>query len=554
MILKFCKHKFFFKCGYNDREIPKKAGFTWDREFSLWVTEDIYKAYNLIRYADPITKIFIEWSIEHLENKILQSRAVDSSVHIPAPDGLEYRGYQKAGIQFAHERDNALIADDMGLGKTIQAIGVMNLQHFDHTLIVCPASVKINWQRELGKWLERTHISSIIYGSDQAGWVPPKVPMEYSIVFIINYDILHKHKEQIQSRTWDLLILDECQYIKNPDTIRAIMVTGGIQVIKGKGLDDDIRIKHKAIKAKKKIALTGTPIENRPKEFFTILNFLDPPTWPSFFKYAKQYCGAYLTKHGWDYSGASNLEELQTKVRSTLMIRRLKSEVLHELPPKIRQIIEIPVTGKYKKVLEKEKKKMKEYKQEVRELDSSAFQAAFEALAEVRHETALEKVPFVVDYIKDILETGEKVICFAWHKDVIEKIQKEFKGCVVLTGDTPVKKRQEYVDKFQTEKEVNLFIGNIQAAGTGITLTAATWVLFAEFVWAPGKITQAEDRPHRIGQKNTVNVRHLVLENSIDAHMIKLIMSKQDTIDQALDIPANGGDGYEEFFKTLFNF
>jgi SWI/SNF-related matrix-associated actin-dependent regulator 1 of chromatin subfamily A len=270
-----------------------------------------------------------------------------------------------------------------------------------------------------------------------------------------------------------------------------------------------------------------------------------------------RYCGAYNNGWGWDFSGSSNLGELQTTLRSTILVRRLKSEVLKELPDKVRQVIELPSNGA-KKLVEAEWEAWRAHKDRVEELqkrieeaavlkDVDAYRVAVKALqsemviafsemAKVRHDTAVAKIPMVVEHLTNVLESGNKAVVFVWHHDVVDALAKEFEGVsVVIDGRVPPSKRIELVDAFQMNPKIKLFIGSITAAGVGITLTAASHVIFAELDWVPGNVSQAEDRLHRIGQKDCVLVQHLVLEESLDAHMAKVIVKKQEVIETALD-------------------
>ena len=256
-------------------------------------------------------------------------------------------------------------------------------------------------------------------------------------------------------------------------------------------------------------------------------------------------------------TGSANLHELQTKLRGCIMIRRLKADVLTELPAKRRAVIELSQNGAAKAVkaeqegwaeyqdlledlrtrveLAKASDKAEDYEAAVEKLKKAAS-AAFTEMAKLRHATAVAKIPYVIGHINDSIEGGKKVIVFAWHKDVINALEVEFgERAVSVTGDTPMARRQDAVDRFQTDPECWVFLGNIQAAGVGLTLTASSHVIFAELDWVPGNVTQAEDRAHRIGQKEMVLVQHLVLEGSLDAKMARTIVQKQIVIDQALD-------------------
>ena len=520
MQLKYKNGWYWLKAGFTDRHKIQKAGFNWNRPKGLWFTTDPMIAFAFVDSAvDEETRKRLTDQMETMNACIGQSRAGKTTRDFKAPKGLKYFEFQKAGIAYALERDSTLIADQMGLGKTIQVIGVMNETRPKRTLIICPATAKINWQRELEKWLANFTLTGVVYG---------KNPWPNHPITIINYDILARFHAQLHKPVWDLVVVDESHYLKNPDTIRTLEVFGR----KSK------KRPRPPIRAKRKLLLTGTPIVNRPVELFPSLNYLDPATWSSFWRYAMRYCGAFNDGYGWDFSGSSNLEELMMKLRSTIMVRRLKKDVLQDLPDKIRQVVELPADGR-KTVLRVEKAKMKEYKKQVKDLSLPGNPMVFDSISAVRHETALAKVPAVVDYLKETIALGEKVVCFAWHRDVIDRIceafDKENIGNVKVYGATRPNVRQHHIDRFQRSEDIRLFVGNIMTAGTAITLTAASKVIFAELDWVPGNITQAEDRCHRIGQKDTVNAIHLVLEGSIDAYMANILVRKQEVIDRALD-------------------
>jgi len=484
-----------------------------------------------------------EWEVlwwkpdKKAEKTKVESKLVSTEIDLPIPEGLSYYPFQKAGIKFAMSKKSVLYSDQMGLGKTIQAIGTINTtKRPGKILVVSPKRVKLNWRKELQKWLIHDLSISVIETGDK--WVDGDV-------VIINYDLLKNYSKKIRSIKWNFIIIDEGHYLKNPKAKRTISLFG----------DGD---KIKPVEAKHKLILTGTPILNRPVEGFPLFNYLDPVEFRSFMSYAKKYCDAQQTQWGWDFSGASNGKQLQDKIRSLFMIRRLKSEVLSELPPKQRQVIEIPANGN-KSIVDKENAVTKEYEEKREELRIQAEKAKelenkdeynriirelkvttnvmFTKMSKVRHETAIAKIPDVCAHLENMFEQGiKKVVLFAHHRDVIEEIHKHFKDIsVTLVGGMSSEQSETSINEFQNNDKVKLFIGNIQAAGVGITLTAAHYVVFAELDWVPANMNQAEDRCHRIGQNESVLIQHLVLENSFDARMAQSITEKQEIIDDILD-------------------
>ena len=470
----------------------------------FWALWKVKKA-AIKKAGYTVSKIDDAWLVTHMvdDNAAIEdSVATNSDMQIPVPAGLEYLPYQKAGIAYAAGRKSTLIGDEMGLGKTIQAIGTINVTNPKTVLVVCPASLKLNWKNEMVKWLVSERTIDVVNGGGE------QIPSNPDVV-IINYDVLTKHAKALQSRTWDMVIMDEVHKIKNPKAKRTVVAVN--------------------IKAKRKVLLTGTPITNRPIELQPIAGYLDPESFGNFFYFAKKYAGAYKGRFGWDFSGSSNLDELQRRLRQSFMIRRKKDEVLKDLPAKVRQVIVLPSKG-YTQELTKEFDALSDAVEE-----TSFEEVSFEKMSEVRHEMALAKVNDVVDHLMDL---EHQVVVMAHHKDVVQGIKEGLeavgKTVVTLTGDCNQAHRQNSVDTFQAGK-ADVFIGTIGAAGVGITLTKASHVVFAELDWVPGNMSQAEDRCHRIGQEDSVLVQHLVVDGSIDARMAEALVGKQKVLDKALD-------------------
>jgi SWI/SNF-related matrix-associated actin-dependent regulator 1 of chromatin subfamily A len=307
------------------------------------------------------------------------------------------------------------------------------------------------------------------------------------------------------------------------------------------------------------VALTGTPILNRPIELWPILQLVAPEYWDpaglksqqivgvgegaGFFRYAKRYCDAKKEWHGrashWDFSGASNLPELQEKLRQSCMVRRLKADVLTELPPKRRQVIALNRNGSAD-AADAEWEALGDARAELEaygDIEKMKKGIAFEDISRARKDLAISKVDAVIEHVRECFESSDKIILFAHHHEVIGRLQDELRDYnpAVITGLTPAALRQGEVEKFQENPECRLFIGSIGAAGVGITLTASSHVIFAEIDWTPAMMSQAEDRAHRIGQLESVLVQVLVVEGSLDARMIELIQHKQMVADLGLD-------------------
>ena len=562
---------FVLECEYGERFLAKNAGLAWHAGErcrrarcaactqglgAVWWTKDLAKAVALVEYADSAARVSLmkragpalakaeaakkkeqrAQKVKKLQRSMTlrASAAEDSDINIPVPDGLDYLPYQRAGIAFALGRTGTLIADEMGLGKTIEALGVLNADlDVQRVLIVCPATLKLNWARECERWLTREF---------EIGVAGKSYPADADVV-IVNYDILGKWQTELRAQTWDVLIADECHYVKNRDAKRTKRLF--------------------KLKAKRQLFLTGTPILNRPAELFSIASHLCPDEFGHFWTYAKKYCAPIQTNFGWDTSGASNLDELHENLRGTIMVRRTKDQVLKELPPKRRQVIELN-SDSASKLIEAEREAWARHREQLGRLKQASrlpvegdahpkaaapelsdgeraelrkgVAEAFGELSKLRHSTALAKVPMVIEHIKAALEESPKIVLFAHHRDVVAALAAPFEECVVtLTGEHSPEQRQAAVDRFQADPECTLFIGSITAAGFGLTLTAASHVVFAELDWVPANMTQAEDRTHRIGQKNSVLVQHLVLQGSLDASMSRTLLRKQQVVNKVVD-------------------
>jgi SWI/SNF-related matrix-associated actin-dependent regulator 1 of chromatin subfamily A len=456
------------------------------------------------------------------------------TTNISCPSGLSYFPFQLEGIRFALEHAGTLLADEMGLGKCIQAIGVINtLPEPKRVLILCPATMRGIWKGELTKWLTRPARIAVA-GIEMA---PPSEAFSLHIL-ICNYDRLPQVLPILRTTKWDLAIYDECHYLKNPESRRSKIAL--------------------SIRAERRMALSGTPLQNRPIELFGVLSWLNPSDWPraSYFEYARRYCGARYNGFGWDLSGASNLCELNDRLRVGVMVRRIKTQVLPELPAKLRSVVELESDSNIRARVSAELWAFERWMEERSKGESGAvnrdesynaavkglarFQGtAHDNLAVARHQVALAKVPLVAAFVTELLRGGglQKVTVFAHHRDVIAGLAEallEFHP-VTLTGDTSAKERVKVINLFQTAPAVRIFIGNIVAAGQGITLApASSHCIFAELSWVPAEITQCEDRLHRIGTQDSVLVQHLVLSGSLDAIMARTLIAKQVVLDGVL--------------------
>lgn len=425
----------------------------------------------------------------------------------------QLREFQKEGVSFIEKNNgNAIIGDEMGLGKTIQVLSWLQLHPENRpAIIVVPASLKINWKNEAEKWMTNPEVQ-IISG------VSTNTPIVGKII-IINYDILDYWKNTLLQCPFTSLILDEVHYIKNKKTKRTKAVLALSK------------------KAKHVIGLSGTPITNRPVEFYNSLQLVDKTgEFSSFWKYAQRYCGAKHNGYGWDFTGSSNTLELNEKVKK-VMIRRLKKDVLQELPDKTFSHIPIDLDNwsEYKLAETNFIEYLKNTKgKEI--ADKAAGAETLVAIEKLKQLSFAGKLKHVLNWIEDFLESGDKLIVMAVHKNAIDAIMNKFPGISVkVDGSVSGVNRQKAVDEFQNNPNIKLFVGNIKAAGVGLTLTAASSLAFVELPWTPGDLDQASDRPHRIGQKNAVNVYYLLSQNTIEQKIANLIDKKREVLSQVLD-------------------
>ena len=601
---------FVLESNYYERHIPKNAKFRWHGlRYRKWWTDSIDIASNLSEYADETCKEELIYLKKKRDISVDLSRKSNIDIDFKKPEGLEYYPFQKVGIQYALTRNNTLFGDEMGLGKTVQAIGyINNKEDINKVLIVCPNSVKINWKRELEKWLVKYMVIEIA----SAKYFPD---IDTVNIVIANYETVRKYCYQPSTReineskkrdkeNLDKMIYDSCamkNIIENFDktvhigcnrkTITELIekhnyICNKIEKIKLK-IENDLYVntnyRHdiasfkwdllvvdechfiKSSKAQQskavykmnprhKLFLTGTPIVNRPFEIFPFLKYLDSETWKDKeYFFMKRYCNG-----SWKGSSTSTLPELQNKLRETILIRRLKRDVLTELPAKIRQVIEIEA-GELRQLLKEEKEiyekgeeerealqvklelaKVKdndeEYREAVKQL-KDVLSVHFSELARIRKETAERKIPYIIDFLDNILGNDNKVVFFCHHHVIIDELMKKYRKIAVKIDGriSDIDKRQQAIDSFQNNTNIKLFVGSIQASGVGITLTASSHVVFGELDWVPGNMQQAEDRCHRIGQSESVLVQLLVLAESIDAKMAHTIIKKIEIIEKALD-------------------
>jgi SNF2 family DNA or RNA helicase len=348
-------------------------------------------------------------------------------------------------------------------------------------------------------------------------------------------------------RPWDLAIFDEAQALKNPESLRSRAVLGE------RGLFHS---------AKRNLFLSGTPLENYPKEIWPLAAAMAPAKFGDWWDFAKRYCGLHAEERAgksiWVADGCTNHSELQQRLRTTFMIRRLKGDVLKELPPKRRQLILLDAQidwSKYPEFQRWQELHDQAYENALAHLESAKSEAEYRSAAkkletvtvpftecsDLRHKTALLKLPHCLRYTDELIASGlDCLVIYAHHRDVLEQIHEHYgdQSCVIF-GDTKISCRIPIVQEFQAGRK-KIFIGGLKAAGTGITLTRASTVVFFETDWNPATMAQAEDRLCRIGQEKMVHVIHPVLDGSLDANMVRKMLRKKEAVYRVLDRPEQG--------------
>ncbi len=441
--------------------------------------------------------------------------------------------HQIEGIAFLLGRRRALLADDMGLGKTRQSVlAMVEAEPVGPYLVICPASIKRNWARE---------INIVLPNAEPAIVGPaPLPPTDYQDWVIINYEILGKNLEQLLEFDWKGVVFDEAHYLKNYQSQRSKNASKLIKEI------SDEPVVH---------ALTGTPMTNRPRDLFPLLQILNHPLGKSFLSFAKRYCEAYQGDFGLVADGASNIEELTVQLHG-VMLRRTKDEVL-DLPPKVRTWLDVELhpyaIQHYNRLLQDFLHKFEspeeliglpesleltsEQRDEFEEsIDLTDVGNAMGRVTQVRRAIAFVKCRHTIKFVENALEQGEKVIIFTSFLNTMQRFQKHFKDrAVYVSGNVPIHQRQERVDRFQNDENIRLFIANMHIAGVGINLTAARQVVFNDLDWVPANHWQAEDRAYRIGQTGTVNVTYMIASGTVDSFVKTVLETKAALMDSIVE-------------------
>ncbi|RKO97469.1 hypothetical protein CXG81DRAFT_12522, partial [Caulochytrium protostelioides] len=418
----------------------------------------------------------------------------EMEARIPPTLFQKLRPFQRDGIQSAILKGGrVLIGDEMGLGKTVQALGLCSFfRPAWPVLIICPSSLRLTWAAEIQRWLELEpyRVQVLMTAKD--------VPDPFKEIVIVSYDLCSRAPlSGILTKTkYQIIVADECHYLKSRDAKRTKTI---VPMIKA---------------SQYAIMLSGTPALSRPMELYTQVTALVKLAFPSMGQYGQRYCDAKMTHFGMDYSGSSHLGELYWFLEKCVMIRRLKKNVLKELPPKTRQCIYLAALGQ----------------------DGGSGGLNDPRFMELYMMTGVAKIPAVIEYLRDVFHnTDKKFLVFAHHIEVLNALSKFVEtdlkvGYIRIDGSTPAAQRQELCDRFQTREDVRVAVLGIVAAGVGLTLHRADLVIFAELFWTPAQLMQAEDRAHRLGRQSHVDIKYILAKGTLDDRQWPLIQSKLEVI------------------------
>lgn len=519
------------------RSVKSLPSVTWDPPTKAWKVP-LAAIHDAIawgkKFGEPIAERVIALAsvMEKSKNEtIAASRAKDAEIEIPGLQG-ELLPYQRAGVKYAANAKRCFIADDMGLGKTMQAIATLEYVPDSYpAVVVCPPTLVLNWAKEYEKWLPHRHVATITNRKD----MPEKGTYD---VVVVGYSNIDHWQNELKGH--NAYVFDESHYAKTPTAKRTKAA---------------IKMARSAPKDGVVLCLTGTPITNRPAEYAAQLDILgNLKKFGGLWGFYRRYCAAFRDRFGqWHIDGASHLDELNDMLRSQCYIRRIKADVLEELPPvRHSKIVVTPnqtAMSEYTKAEDDIIEYMANRAREVaKELGKSPYSAAVQArikaesnehlvrISVLRRLAAKAKMETVFEWIDGKLSGGDKVVVAAHHREIVDVIAKKYGG-LKIQGGMKVEEVEENKRIFQNASidEAPVMVLSIQAAKTGHTLTAAQDVVFVELPWTPADVDQTYSRCHRIGQKGSVMATYILAEGTIDERIYGLIASKRDVVNQATD-------------------
>lgn len=466
-----------------------------------------------------------------LENTFVEAVTIYPEIEVPGLGGV-LRPFQKQAPAFVADKKRVIIGDEQGLGKTIEALA--SIQHVDGfpLLIVTPPIVKYNWYNETVKWLPGLGDEQLLVVDESNA---DELLNSKHRVVIVSYGVIDKLQDSLQAIHFRGVIIDEAHKYKTKAAKRTRALRRICDLIPYR------------------VALTGTLVSNRPAELVSVLEILDQlKEFGGWFPFVERYCGAFRSTFGLKTDGAGNLSELYTKLSRTCYLRRNKKDVAPEIPAKTRSLVYVDLTNRREYTRASEgfdtyyvERVMRhpdqlnrlaemsgaQLKRERLAMESEAFARTANAGSIMRLTTlqtlvAEGKQEAAGEWIENFLASGEKLVVFALRRDMINYLSDRF-GALKIDGSVPARRRTELVARFQEDPEAQLIVLQIVAGSVGITLTAATNVAFVELPWSPADAEQAEDRVHRIGQLDAVNIYYLLAKDTVEEYVYRVLEAKR---------------------------
>lgn len=536
------------------KKVQQKFGGRWNAKKKMWTFP---LQTDVVDYAEAIwnkegqrierTERLNEWFAKEKKQKQEMLAAQKDKIE---PEELNTHlaetlyDFQRTGTHWLSKAKGAILADDMGLGKTIQTLAALDEKGDFPALVICPASVKENWANEVRQWLPDKSFTIVDGGAEKR----LEALNEDVDIYISNYAQLRektRRKEngdwkeidnpvyqKMLNKGWKVVVFDEAHKIKNR---KSQQTKGAYRLIK---------------KAEKVFHLTGTPIQNAPQEIWSLLHSMEPKKFSSFWRFVERYCNVYDNGWGMEIGDVKNPKEFRETLKP-YMLRRMKEEVIEDMPDLTVQKQWVELSGKQKKIYDQMEKRMVAELSEAERIVAPVIIAKITRLKQIAVSPSLlsEEEEFQsakIDALMEILEgAGEqKIVVFSQFRKAIElveeKIKEEGVEYGILHGGISQKERQEQIDKFQNNKDCKVFLATIKAGGLGINLTAGSIAVFLDKDWTPANNSQAVDRLHRIGQEKNVTVIELLAKNTIEQYIENLLDKKQETFDSLIEGKVTG--------------
>jgi len=521
-------NKLALKCEFKQKEKAKSiSGCKWNAKMKVWeypmergMVDQLMSEFGKSLNVSPEVRNYVTKAESNHLKRVELKNLEDIDITVPFADKL--RNYQRVGANFLHKTKRAILADDMGTGKTLQAITACEETGVEQILVVCPNSLKWNWSDEIAMWTDSKF--SIVSGTKAKR---DKIINEFTGKYLImNYEALRLHPE-LQEKNWGAIVFDEAHKLKNRKAKQTQCA--------------------KKLKSEYVFLLTGTPMLNRADELWSLLNNLYPKKFSSYWRFVEKYCQIYYNGFGKDILAGT--KEQQDKLRQDIapvMIRRNKKEVLKELPDKVHQRQLVELSGNQRTLYNQMEK---DALVQLSEEDVVAAPVAIAQITRLRqiaispqllsHDiTQSAKFDVLMDIIKEN-KGGHKIAVFSQFRKGIElfakRLDEEGIKWVAITGTVSQENRREATRSFQEDDDTRIMLATIEAAGLGLTWTSSDIAIFIDRHWTPAINQQAEDRLHRMGQKNSVSIINLVAKDTIEERIELMLEQKSKTFDEIIN-------------------